>query len=390
MPPGRGGGGRPTDPTDSADGVGSCWYFLSYSEQLEHRSRVERFHHDIESEIRGLLGNDAPGGGFMDVEDIRTSERWRPRLWNAARSAVCMIVLYSASYFGSEWCGREWAVFVERIRRHESQGGQARYLIGIVWRRGPKLWPAGVEQFQYMSQAFGSMYERHGLFHVVPDGDTASEEYKEIVRAVALEVADAVERPEIPAIAAEEAQAIVPLFGQSVLRTVDIVVSYAGEDVDAAWGQWMIFQLRDAGYSVDGHVLSHTSRQTVDVIRNSLRRAHKVIMVLSDHYLTTGDMTDVALDEALADESSDWQRLFPVVLASRLQRPLPNRIQEISDVSLGGPEEKVARETLLQVAATPSRGRQQRPRYPGFPGVAAPPAPDGGSAQTGASPPDAA
>ncbi|MFD9208702.1 TIR domain-containing protein [Streptomyces sioyaensis] len=371
LPPGQGRFHADDLAADTEDSP--CWYFLSYSEQDELRSRVQQFHHDIQSEVRGLLGKDHPGAGFMDVEDIEPSERWRPRIWNSARRAHCMIALYSASYFGSDWCGREWAVFVERIRRQERQGGRARHLIGLVWRRGPKPWPDGVDEYQYVSQAFGSMYEKHGLFHVVPAEGPAGGDYWELVREVALEVARAVTRPEIPAISADAARTVVPLFGQSVLRPVDIVVSHADAEADAAWGRWMTYHLGRAGYDVAAHVLSPDSRDTVHVMRNSLRRARKVIVVLSEQYLSTGDMTDTVLDEALSDGSSDWHRLFPIVLHPGLERPLPSRLRQISDVRIGGPDEVASREVLLRVASAPLQKSERRPVYPGLPSTAAHP-----------------
>ena len=371
VPPG-GGHLPPADPmTDQEDDA--CWYFLSYSEEKEFRGQVERFHRNLESEVRGLLG-DTPGGGFMDAVDIEPSERWRPRIWNSARKATCMIALYSPRYFGSDWCGREWAVFVERIRRHVRQGGEARHLIILVWRRGPKPWPMGADEFQYVSWKSGSMYEERGLFHVVPDGGVTDKEYRDIVYEVALMVADAVLNPEIPPISAKDAQTVIPLFGRRVLRRVNIVVSYTDTEFDAAWGEWMTTQLRSAGYDVDAHVLSRNSGDAVHVIRNSLQRADKVIVALSEHYLTTGDMTDAVLDEALSDGSSDWQRLFPVVVLPGPRQALPGRIRELCDVHIGGPNEAASRETLLRVAAAPSREARRQPAYPGLTGTAAHPA----------------
>jgi hypothetical protein len=376
VPPGR---DRfpPAEPTNGQD-EDACWYFLSHSEEKEFRGQVERFHRDLESMVRSLLGN-TPGGGFMDSVDIETSERWRPLIWNTARKTASMIALYSPRYFGSDWCGREWAVFVERMRRHVRQGGRARHLIILIWHRGRTEWPEGADEFQHLTWKFGSMYEERGLFHVVPEEGPADREYRDIIYEVAQKVADAVLDPEIPPISAEDAQAVVPLFGRRALRTVDIVVSYADTESDTAWGHWMMSQLRAAGYTVDPHVLSPDSGDTVHVIRNSLRRARKVILALSEHYLTTGDLTDTVLDEALSDGSSDWQRLFPVVVLPGPRQVLPDRIQEFCDVHIGGTDAAAARETLLRVAAAPSRETRRQPAYPGLPDTAAHPAYPGAS-----------
>ncbi|MCX5330782.1 TIR domain-containing protein [Streptomyces sp. NBC_00140] len=243
-------------------------------------------------------------------------------------------------------------------------------------------WPFGVDDYQYIRGTADGVYQERGLAHLVPpDGEPAGKECSDILYAVATEIANAVVHPKIPAIPAEDARTVVPLFGRRMLRPVDIVVSYADVGRDERMGQWMTHCLRSEGHTVDEHVLSPTSNGTVNVLRNSLRRAGKVIVVLSEHYLATGDMNDATLDEALSDESSDWRRLFPIVLLPGPQRPLPTRLHEITEVHIGGPDEAASKQTLLRLASAPERAAQRAPAYPGlpdaveqpaFPGVAAP------------------
>lgn len=106
---------------DPVEEDGAYWYFLSYSEQKEHLSRVARFHRDLESEVKGLLGRVNAAGGFMDVEDITPSARWRPVIWNSARKTRCLVALYCTDYFQSDWCAREWAVVSRRVNLYEAE-----------------------------------------------------------------------------------------------------------------------------------------------------------------------------------------------------------------------------------------------------------------------------
>lgn len=354
------------------------WFFTSYSELPEKHSYVERFHQDVEDEVRAQLGKQTPGGAFLDLRSIDPGNRWRFRIQNGVCTARTMLVLYCASYFQSEWCAREWTVFAERRRRHREGGGPDEHLIGVAWRRGPMSWPEVADDDQHLRQEFGPTYAEYGLFHLVPEErKPGSNEYKSIVRKVATRLAATIyQGGDLPQVSLVEARGLTPLFGPDRLRPVDVVISYTDVELDSAWGAWATEQLELAGYSVDAEVISAADNGTVDRVRQSLRRAKKVLVLVSDTFFSCGDMTGAALDTALSDGSSDWQRLIPVFVDTPVEGTNPAAFRQFSDPPLGELDEEAATEVLLRAAQALARYSQQPPAqravFPRKPAAGAP------------------
>lgn len=53
---------------------------------------------------------------FVDWHDIQTGDAWRPRLHQGLAHSHCLIALLLPSYFESDWCTKEFAVFEHRSR----------------------------------------------------------------------------------------------------------------------------------------------------------------------------------------------------------------------------------------------------------------------------------
>ena len=54
---------------------------------------------------------------FVDEDSIDTGERWPESLKDGLRLSRCMVSVWSASYFNSDWCMSEWKSFREREDR---------------------------------------------------------------------------------------------------------------------------------------------------------------------------------------------------------------------------------------------------------------------------------
>jgi hypothetical protein len=54
---------------------------------------------------------------FVDEDSIETGERWPERLRESLKLSRCMVCIWSAPYFLSDWCLSEWASFREREKR---------------------------------------------------------------------------------------------------------------------------------------------------------------------------------------------------------------------------------------------------------------------------------
>ncbi|MFE0456863.1 TIR domain-containing protein [Streptomyces sp. NPDC058914] len=350
------------------------WFFTSYSELHNKRPYVKRFHQDVEDEVRALLGRRTPGSGFVDVRNLRPGDRWRFRIQDGVCQARTMLALYSASYFDSEWCAREWTVFEERRRRHRTAGGASPHLVGVVWRRGPRSWPEVVRDDEYLRGAAESRYEKHGLFHLVPDGDERGcEEYVGIVRDVAGQLADAIHKgDDLPCVSLVEARELTPLFGPDERSPVNIVISYADQDVQ--WATWAAEQLEREGRSVALEAVE-AGDGPVERVRQALRRADRVLVLVSGAYFS-GGMTREALDTALSDGSSDWQRLVPVFVEPSVEDELPSFFRRLARTALQDLDEGDARNVVVkastQLIERVTQPPRQRAAFPGRPAAGAP------------------
>src|SRR5215469_7664187 len=54
---------------------------------------------------------------FMDEDTIEVGDRWPEKLRDGIRFSRCMVCVWSASYFQSDWCVSEWKSFLAREQR---------------------------------------------------------------------------------------------------------------------------------------------------------------------------------------------------------------------------------------------------------------------------------
>ncbi|MGW3360678.1 TIR domain-containing protein [Streptomyces bungoensis] len=339
-------------------------------------SYVERFHQEVELEVRAQLAKQTPGVGFLDRRSIEPGDRWRFRLQQGACTTRTMLALYSPSYFQSEWCAQEWTVFAERRMRHQVGGGSDRHLLGVTWRRGPGPVPDGVDD-QFLTGDFGSVYEKQGLYYLAPErNEPMGPEFKKIVAAVGSRLATVLyEGTALPRLDLVEAQSLTPRFGPALLRPVDLVVVYTDLNSDTEWGRWTIDELVQKGYTVDAEVVSAPDEGSVGRVRQALRRAGRVLVLVSNSFFSHGAMSAAALDVALGDGSTDWQRMIPVFIDPPRSRSLPTSFRQFTGPALTELDEEGVRRLIVRSAEARARtsGRPNGvpPRFPGRPLTAA-------------------
>ena len=92
-------------------------FFLSYASNDLYPGNVRDEHLDqyqtyLNSRVRHLSG--LPSDGFMAPFSIQSGNEWKEDLIDALQASAALVCLYSPSYFGSEYCGKEMQVFLER------------------------------------------------------------------------------------------------------------------------------------------------------------------------------------------------------------------------------------------------------------------------------------
>lgn len=109
-------------------------YFFLSSAPEEEEIFVERFYHDLSSEVRERApATSTRDVGFLDLRRL-DSHPWPPDTRAALSTTQTFVPLCSAAYFLSSTCGRAWSVFIDRLRRHELETGhRSRALIPVTW-----------------------------------------------------------------------------------------------------------------------------------------------------------------------------------------------------------------------------------------------------------------
>jgi hypothetical protein len=111
-------------------------FFLSYArndDELHGERLIRPFFQHLAEEVGHHLGeSDNPEIGFIDV-DTPPSERWKATIRDALCEAEVLVCLMSPNYFTRHYCGREWALFEERMQ----VGGRNNRILPIIWSCSP-------------------------------------------------------------------------------------------------------------------------------------------------------------------------------------------------------------------------------------------------------------
>jgi FxsC-like protein len=156
------------------------WFFMSYARRdAKNNLWVEQFYKRLADEVwrkAQLEGNPNPSEiGFFDQYGIEVGDKWEARLANALQTSKVFLCLYSRSYFSSDFCGKEFQVFSDRVAAYEKSLAKAssapRLIIPILWENPTELpakLPGSVPSLQYTNtRNFGQMYADEGLLYIV-------------------------------------------------------------------------------------------------------------------------------------------------------------------------------------------------------------------------------
>ncbi|HEY0990296.1 MAG TPA: toll/interleukin-1 receptor domain-containing protein [Kofleriaceae bacterium] len=135
-------------------------FFASYARCDDNKfSRMHSVIELLEERVRSLRGGASTQIAFVDVASIQTGDDWQNRLSTAVHEAYVLVCMMSASYFSSEWCAREFAVFRRRL---ELLGSQAPgVIIPVIWDIGTI--PRAIAKYQYDNERFPKQYAAEGL-----------------------------------------------------------------------------------------------------------------------------------------------------------------------------------------------------------------------------------
>jgi TIR domain len=106
----------------------SCEIFMSYTSIKDLYGAVGEFRNHLETELRKKTGNTSLTV-FQDKRDIHGGEKWEEILRDRLGSAQLLLILLSPTWLTSEWCRREYRVFVSA----DAGTSASRPVVPLVW-----------------------------------------------------------------------------------------------------------------------------------------------------------------------------------------------------------------------------------------------------------------
>lgn len=140
------------------------YFFLSYARE-DDPEFVRRFFHDLSSQVRNLAGlGKEDAVGFLDEQSLQIGQRWSDELSGALNSCRCFVAMTSPRYFRRDYCGREWAVFSQRLAAYERRWNRrAPSLLPIRWIPTDPMHPLAAQIHSANSGLSAESYLEYGL-----------------------------------------------------------------------------------------------------------------------------------------------------------------------------------------------------------------------------------
>ena len=164
----------------------SPYFFFSYARK-DQDPFLDRFFEDLVSEVRRRAGLDSSEeAGFRDTRGIGLGESWPEKLLEALGNARVMVCLYTPTYFKREDCGREWALFNERLMASAETGKPTPppLIIPILWL--PVDAPEHLSNVQWTLPGLGTTYSQQGLYSLIRQQNSAQkDEYNKVLEMLA-------------------------------------------------------------------------------------------------------------------------------------------------------------------------------------------------------------
>src|SRR5262249_31949181 len=135
-------------------------FFFSYARaDLKNHLKI---YDDLIEQVRSQRGGKTTDGiGFLDQEDIGVGAEWPEDLKNALRTCRVFVYLHSPTYYQSEWCGKEWHVFRQRVesylRSQPRETARPSLMLPVLWVPSCKA-PAHLGDFQFHHRGLGDTY----------------------------------------------------------------------------------------------------------------------------------------------------------------------------------------------------------------------------------------
>jgi hypothetical protein len=196
--------------TRSEAGEASFYFFTSYARR-DDRRLVQQFHERFQAELERKVRRSVNCTGFLDRLSMEGGAHWRVELRRALQSSPIMLALWSDDYFDSRWCGREFAVFAERVRRATKSGEPPpACILPLRWLRLQDDIPPNASGLQITSMDLGKNYDEMPLVDLMRQHPRIFQKY--LIKLV--DRVMSVTKAPLPSLDEKTAEQIQPAFGR--------------------------------------------------------------------------------------------------------------------------------------------------------------------------------
>ncbi|MGC4856227.1 TIR-like protein FxsC [Micromonospora sp. DT4] len=158
-------------------------FFLSYAQEDNRNGQIQSFFGDLSEAVAGLAGIRWDEAGFLDGQ-MPLGSTWTDAVSDALSTSACLIALTSPRYVVSDYCGREFRVFADRVDEHERLFDvRPPAIVPVQWIPCDRL-PKAVASFQYRNFPTGTAYAQDGLL-TLKQRKRHEDDYEDFVDALA-------------------------------------------------------------------------------------------------------------------------------------------------------------------------------------------------------------
>jgi FxsC-like protein len=182
-------------------------FFFSYT-RGNNDAYLRLFFKDLSEEIRlrkGLPKDTVVG--FFDQQEIELGATWDETIIDALQDSKVMVSIYSPGYFQSQYCGKEWEIFMQRCKLHREQRIRAGDLnADLPPSIKPSFWlpfsisnlHQEVQAIQYMRGDPSAIYNSEGLRYALVQISEHRAEYNQFVIQLAKDIIDTAGKYQLP------------------------------------------------------------------------------------------------------------------------------------------------------------------------------------------------
>jgi hypothetical protein len=167
------------------DGGYRYWFYMSYAHANLDRY-LEKYHADLAKEVQLRLGADDAKVGFWDTGRIEVGSDWSAATSEALATARTLVPIISPHFIQSEYCGKEWQLFLKRFPLESPRSA----ILPVLWMPIPRDLPSAIARVQLWTDDFPQVYREEGLRFVMRLSRYA-DDYRKVVSRFAQRLIEA-------------------------------------------------------------------------------------------------------------------------------------------------------------------------------------------------------